>query len=473
MKKYVSLGLVVSILLVLASLPASGCTTIIVGKELTMDNSTLLAHNEDMGFESIGRLWSVPAGIHEKNATVNVPYETLPCPEKTYQYWASGNTIGAKGLGITEVKEEYKSVLVGMNEYGVAMACNWVDANSKEGNVEKKGVNRYAIRELLLGQCKTAREAVEFVGNIIDKYGQADWGGLIYCIADPEEGWVVETTTHHWVAKRVPDNAIYAIANRYTIEENFDMGSKDLLEFAKANGWYKENDGPFNFKKVYGNPDVFEDYDIKRESRVHELLKGKEGTICPEDLFIVLRDRYEHTEDYVKPQTEEVWRDYCQSTNIARTICTNICQSSSVAQLRRDMPREIGSILWYSMATPAYSGYFPLYAGASKIPQEYSKPTSEETLDSAFWVFRNLQRYGDKNYETLSTIALNHWNSNYAILIARIATFESLLQKQIINDKETAMELINTFTFRCANYVLQEGRVLLEKFKNVTHGGSM
>ena len=131
------------------------------------------------------------------------------------------------------------------------------------------------------------------------------------------------------------------------------------------------------------------------------------------------------------------------------------------------MPREIGSILWYSMATPTYSGYFPLYVGASKIPQEYSKPTSEETLDSAFWVFRNLQRYGDKNYETLSTIALNHWNSNYAILIARIATFESLLQKQITTDKETAMELINTFTFRCENHVLQEGRVLLEKFKKM------
>ena len=38
--------------------PSSACTTILIGKALTADGSVIHAHNEDMGNQAVGRLWT-------------------------------------------------------------------------------------------------------------------------------------------------------------------------------------------------------------------------------------------------------------------------------------------------------------------------------------------------------------------------------------------------------------------------------
>ena len=188
-----------------------------------------------------------------------------------------------------------------MNQWGVTMSCNWM--YSKEESLPEKGIRRYAIRQLILERCKTAREAVDLIGGFIDKYGQADWSGLDYCLADPKEAWIVETTSKNWVAKRVKDNEFIVIANRFVIGEDFDMASKGLMDYAVKMGWYDQKiDGKFNFKKVYGRPDRMNSpYDVDRENRASELLEGKHGVMTPEDLFQVLMDRYEGTNKFRKP----------------------------------------------------------------------------------------------------------------------------------------------------------------------------
>ena len=172
------MSITIALLLIFSLIPAmsEGCTTILAGKKATADGSVLHGHNEDMGFTAVGRLWPVPAASHEQGKKIQVPYVELDLPASTLRYWASGNAYGSSGLGIASETRPYDSVLVGMNELGVTMSCNWM--YSKEENLPGKGVRRYAMRQLILERAKTARDAVKLVGDLIDAYGQADWGGL-------------------------------------------------------------------------------------------------------------------------------------------------------------------------------------------------------------------------------------------------------------------------------------------------------
>ena len=445
---------------------AAACLTILVGKELTADGSVILGHNEEVGLEATGRLWFQQARNFKESVRVEVPYVSLPQPDSIYAYWASGNPKGSAGLGISTQHLPYDSVLIGMNQWGVAMACNW--AHSKEEVAPKKGIRRYAIRQLILERCKTAREAVELIGSLIDEHGQADWGGLIYNVADSNEAWVVETTTRHWVARRVPDDAIHAVANRFTIGDDFDLASQDLAQFAEARGWYDPNHGKLSFRDAYGLPEKMnQPYDIDRETRIHKLLDDKRGLIEPEDLFVVLRDRYEGTDKYTRPQQTSVWReDLDKKPSLSRTISSNLCQSSSVVQLRGHLPVEVGAVMWYAMANPGYSSYIPIYAGADRVPEAFSWQDGKRSPDSAWWLFKNLQLAGDRDYEKFYPLVNNFWTAHRASVAVRRQRIEekALL---LIRDgsKDEAVALLRTFIFNQAQDALNHARRLLELVK--------
>jgi len=370
------------------------CTTVLVGRALTVDGSIIHAHNEDMGNRTVGRLWKVQSDLSTEPDSIWVPYVTIPELGEKLGYWASGNTSQVQKDELNNATLPYDNILVGMNEAGLTMSCNWM--YSKDEVLEEKGVRRYAIRQLILERCSSASEAVTMIGNLIDTYGQADWGGLTYVLADKNEGWIVETTTHCWVAKKLKDYEIIAIANRYTIEEDFDLSSKNLIQYATDKKWYDPADGNFNFKNVYGDQEYMnEKYDKDREERVYQLLNEKKGNIRPVDLMTVLRDRYNNTDEYTSPTTFEPDRLTCRERDAKRPICTNLCQSSFVAHLRQNLPVEYGSVFWYTMATPAYGPYFPIYPFGSEIDKPFSLDNPDETESSAWWTYRHLQQIID------------------------------------------------------------------------------
>ncbi len=452
--------------------PAKPCTTVLIGKSLTADGSVIHAHNEDMGNEAAGRLWAVAPTSHRPGETLSVPYVELPRAESTHGYWASGNAQGAAGLGVSEKIRPYDSVLVGLNRQGVSMSCNW--AYSREENRQGTGIRRYAIRQLLLERARSARHGVEIIGDLIDEYGQADWGGLIYHLADPHEAWVVETTTRNWVARRVRDDEIRVTANRFRIGSDFDLSSETLLSHALAEGWLASPDEELDFARVYGRSEKMDQpYDTRREQRAMDLLRGKAGAVAPDDLFVVLRDRYEGTEHYTPPQQQPVWReDLDQDPSLSRTISTNLTQSTFVAHLRGDLPVSVGAVMWLGLATPSYAGYFPLYAGGvaarggkrkSSIPEEFSSSAPEETGDSAWWLFRRLQRTADRDYARAYPAIHSFWSSQYAVILERKRRTEArALALLEAGEQDEAARLLSAFTFSQADNTLYHGRRLLQ-----------
>ena len=432
-------------------LPGFACTTILIGGQCTIDGSTILAHNEDMGYNAVGKLWHTDAKRYDKSNTINIPHIPFELPQ-TYAYWASGNAQVGTGLGKAKTTAFYDNVLVGMNEHGLTMACNWM--HSKEVAVKGKGINRYALRQLLLETNKTAKEAVTFIGSMIEKHGQADWGGLTYCLADKKEAWIVETTASQWVARKILKNEIHTVANQFTIGENFDLHSENLYQFAIQQGWYDKN-VIFSFREIYGNTDFLNThYDNRRSARVAELLAHKKGIITVNDAMEALRDRYEDTPDFTLPFEEECWREFCMEKNIRRPISTNIAQSSLIAHLRNDTEDSFSAVLWYASATPNFSGYFPIYAKSSLIPAIYS----EEGIikENAWQLSKKLQIAGDKNYYKNNILAQVFWKAfeNEALLKMRD------LETQIVSTDK--LELLDKFTFATASDLLRKQAILLK-----------
>lgn len=336
---------------------AKGCTTILVGKKVTSDGSVILGHNEDMGDLS-GRLIFQP-GRKTEETEIQLNYITLPQVEETYAYWASGNSQA--------VADKYYDggwILCGMNQWGVSLGCNTM--TTREEKIPKgKGILRYSIRQLILERSKTAREAVELIGNLIDTHGQSD-DAVAYCIADREEAWLVETTPRHWAARRIKDDEVHVEANEYTIETEYDMAGEDLVSYATEQGWYNEEDGPLNFRKVYGDPEASDHpRNVSRRFQGTYMLKNKFGLIGVSTILSVLS----------QPPVQ-----------------TTRTQAFLVWHLRGKMPVEVGCVMWHGMSGANTSIAVPVYAGSTKVPEEYTSAPYRYDSVSAWWQFERLQK---------------------------------------------------------------------------------
>ena len=77
MRRKVSLVALMVMALLLVPIASYSCTTVLAGKTVTADGSVMHAHNEDMGFSAVGRLWSVEAATHKTGEMLEVPYDTI------------------------------------------------------------------------------------------------------------------------------------------------------------------------------------------------------------------------------------------------------------------------------------------------------------------------------------------------------------------------------------------------------------
>ena len=130
---------------------------------------------------------------------------------------------------------------MGINEYGLAIGNEAVFSNER---VDKNGLLGMDILRLALHNTKTAKEAVDFIINLIMHYGQGGDGGYSkefyyhnsFLIKDYNEAYILETASKHWVVKEVDESA--TISNTYTITNDFDQIDQ-------------ESKGINNFKNYY------------------------------------------------------------------------------------------------------------------------------------------------------------------------------------------------------------------------------
>lgn len=154
----------------------------------------------------------------------------------------------------------------GLNEHGVAARDVWSNSRAElveETKTPQTGPSYSDLSRFAMERAHTAREAVQILGGLIDKYGYSTYGGNSHMFADENEGWVFLNYAGGqglWAAQRLgPDDVrvsypgyIHDFPTDFADNPDF-MGSANLVSYAKEKGWWKEGE-PFDLQKVYGEP---------------------------------------------------------------------------------------------------------------------------------------------------------------------------------------------------------------------------
>ena len=201
-------------LAVIAFLPAPSRASyaIFVGSHLTADGSTFLGGTGDEPsshwLEIVPeRNWPdgslIQVGV-DRRATYPGELMEIPQAPRTARY-ISMNYSEYAGFPAPLTNG-------GLNEYGVAARDVWSPSRPELQKMTpnpQHGLNYSDLSRIAMERAHSAREAVEIVGGLIDKYGYATYGGNSHFFADAKEGWVLIDFAggqRLWIAERVgPD----------------------------------------------------------------------------------------------------------------------------------------------------------------------------------------------------------------------------------------------------------------------------
>ncbi|MBM6866987.1 C69 family dipeptidase [Collinsella tanakaei] len=234
------------------------CTTILVGKLASYDGSTIVARNEDSPggqFEPKRMAVIEPADQPrtytsvESHLTIELPddpmrYSSVPDALPGHGIWAAaGFNTANVGMSATETITSNERVL------GADPLVVYQPAQGKEGEegyvpAVPGGIGEEDMVTLVLPYIHSAREGVERLGALLAQYGTYEMNGIAF--SDADEIWWLETIGgHHWIAKRVPDDAYVTMPNQLGIdyfdladaegEQAEHMASEDLREWMDAN----------------------------------------------------------------------------------------------------------------------------------------------------------------------------------------------------------------------------------------------
>ena len=155
----------------------------------------------------------------------------------------------------------------GLNEHGVAVRDIWSTSRAELIAITpatQTGPNYSDLARIILERARTAREGVDLIGDLIAKYGYADYGGNSHLIADADEAWVVIEFSGGkklWAAERLGPDSIRASRPGYIGEIPIDrpghpdfLYAPNLVSVAVEQGWFDPAaKRPFNANQVYGD----------------------------------------------------------------------------------------------------------------------------------------------------------------------------------------------------------------------------
>lgn len=410
---------------------AMACTNFIASGGATQDGSVIVTYTCDGEFHPTLRI--MPAEDHEPGAVFTV------------------KTWGGEVLGEVKQPAHTYRVVNLMNENQVTIGET--TTGGRDELINPDGIIHYwHLMKLTLQRARSARHAVEVMGELVAEYGYRS-SGESFAIGDPEEAWIMEMVGPgpggegaHWVALRVPDGYVSAYANMGRIgtfnEEDKDClssGKKEMAALAQKNGWYDPADGEFNWREAFHPADAQKlrytatrvwslfrrcSPGLKLESDYHRGTEGAapyplwvkpEGKLDVAGVFDLMRDHYEGTEQdmtqgvdagpYGNPSR---WRPMGfeldeESYTWERPISTQQTGFSMVTQSRSWLPDPVGGVTWYGLDDTWFTCYMPLYCSMNAVPESYARGSLEQfSWNSAWWTFNFVSNFAALKYSFMS-----------------------------------------------------------------------
>ena len=417
------------------------CTNFVVGKDASVDGSTMVSYAAD-SYSLYGFLRHSPAADHPEGAVREV------------KDWDTGKPL----CTIPQVAHTY-NVVGNMNEHQLTIGeTTWGGRPELEIG---EGIDYGSLIYIALERCKTAREAIKCMTDLVAEYGYAS-SGETFSIADPNEVWLMELIGKGkvekgavWVATRIPDDCIAAHANqaRFTTinfkdKENW-MWSKDVVKFARKQGYYTgKKDEDFNFQEAYAPYDFSGLYVCEARvwsffrkfsndmDKYFDFASGKtfvetggkyagermplyikpNHKVSAQELKDCMRDQYEGTPlDITKGPDAGPWNSKLRYGSLGfkldsvqywyeRPIATQQTAWSFVAQMRGYESAKAGGILWFGVDDAASTVYVPIYSTITEVPECLKEGNGDlytYSPTSAWWTYNIVANWAYSKYSAM------------------------------------------------------------------------
>jgi secernin len=257
------------------------CDTLVALGNSTEDGTVIFGKNSDRPFNEVQLITYSPKRSFKKNDILKCTYLEIPQVPETHAvllsqpYWMWGAEMGT-------------------NEYGVVIGNEAVQSHEPLRSIGLLGMD---LLRLALERGKSAREAMEVIIKLLEKYGQG--GGCTYedqnwkyhnsyIIADTKEAFVLETADKWWIVEYVKN--IRSISNSLSIRGKGDNRKKGIIEHAINKGYCKDDDN-FDFAITFsGSPIAVTHSPYSRKGKSTILLNENKGNITPSLMMRFLRE---------------------------------------------------------------------------------------------------------------------------------------------------------------------------------------
>ncbi|MBQ5387662.1 MAG: C69 family dipeptidase [Paludibacteraceae bacterium] len=458
------------------------CTNFVVGKDASIDGSTMVSYAAD-SYSFYGFLHYAPAADHNAGTVREV------------KDWDTGKPL----CTIPQVAHTY-NVVGNMNEHQLTIGeTTWGGRPELEIG---EGIDYGSLIYIALERCKTAREAIKCMTDLVAAHGYAS-SGETFSIADPNEVWLMELIGKGkvekgavWVATRIPDDCIAAHANqaRFTTinfqdKENW-MWSKDVVDFARKQGYFEGKDKDFNFQEAYAPydfsglyvcearvwsffrkfSDEMDQYFDFASGKTFVETRGKYAgermplyikpnhKVSAQELKNCMRDQYEGTPlDITQGPDAGPWNSKLRYGSLGfqydsvqywfeRPIATQQTAWSFVAQMRGYESAKAGGIFWFGVDDAASTVYVPIYSTITKVPTCFAEGNGDMytySPTSAWWTYNIVANWAYTKYSAMmpdikkvQAAWEDKFNSQVAAVDAQVAEM----------DKEKAVEFLTKYS---------------------------
>jgi dipeptidase len=507
--------------------------TFVVTPGASVDGSMYVGHIEDGYGESL-----IGSNISESNIyLLSVPPADHPPGSKRiihydpYAEWTAPLTPPVNvTASIEQVNHTYGYLTTNygaINEYQLMSGeAGRASKIMPEWDPKKRIMYTSELTNIAMERCKSAREAVVLVGDLVERYGFYS-SGEILTFADPKEAWVMEFaggtpdgTGGLWVAQKIKDGEVFSSANAYRIREvkpnDPDMlYSPRLFESAEKNGWWNTGDGPLDWAATVGTGEYSHPYySFARVWSMYNRIAPSLNlspyapagladhypfSVKPDkplettDVFSLVRDHYEGTPfDLTKGIAAGPfgnpyritgpydYGDIVKQGVIAggawhRPVSTLYSPYTYIAQGNSKLPYPVGGICWFGFG-PAYeTAFMPVYAGVTDLPRSFM--TGNRTVysqDSAWWPFNLVANLETIRYDRMFLdIREEQRQVEEAELASQNEIETSALRILATNGESAAEDYLTNYTKTNAESVIARRWNLLAKLNALYLNGDM
>ncbi len=416
-----------------------------VGPE-TADGITLFAKNSDRPEHECQPFVQLPTSAHSPGSALRCTHMEIPQVPETYA------VMGHSPWWVWGFEH-------GVNEHGVAIGNETVFSN--EPVEEKPGLVGMDLVRLGLERGRTAREALEVMAGLLETHGQggpafAPGGGGYhngFLLADPNEAWVLQTSNRRWAARRV---RLDAISNHISLRSDWEIGSKDLESFARAQGWWNGT-GRIDVAASYRNPHVPGRISEGRLARARALLAERRRQVDVASLQGMLRDHGEGGPVHLPGATPEEERYF--------TLCMHgEPVGTTTASLVAPLPRDPDGPwpVWISFGTPCTGIFLPVYLDGV-IPAELARGGEAPDARSAWWTWKALQDAGSRDFPRHTPRLREAWKELETRVEAERTTVEARARAaRRAGERDRADQIVTEFMARTWREAHARARELTE-----------